>query len=368
MNRLPYVVDRHSVQHRTLIALVVVLAAAAAIWGGGLSPYPLGQLTRVLIYAIAIAGLNIATGYMGLLSVGHSAFFGLGAFTTGILIVHGGWSGWSTIPVAFVVCLIVGLLVGLPALRIRGLYLAMVTLALGVAFPELVAHFDELTGGPSGMIIRRTDLRPPAWTGLGLGQKDVWAYWLAVILLAIVLYVTARLVHSRYGLAMTAVRQDEIAASAYGINVAVVKTAMFGLSGAMTGVAGSVFALYLGSLFAEGSFTVLAAISLVIGLVIGGERTVLGPLLGAVVIIYVPEITADIGQGQASPVLFATALIAVTFLAPAGIVGGLTRVGRRFMVLRSAPPANGVAGGSVPAPEHVSEQDSNAVSGVTQQQ
>ena len=108
----------------------------------------------------------MATGYTGLISVGHSAFFGLGAYTTGILVVQFGWQATYTLPIAVLVCFVTGLVVGLPALRIRGLYFAMVTLAFGVAFPELIDRFPDLTGGSSGLTIRRTMLRPPEWTGL----------------------------------------------------------------------------------------------------------------------------------------------------------------------------------------------------------
>lgn len=344
MSRRPVIVERGSARHRAMIGAGAVLAVAAALWASGLAPYEQGQVTRVMVFAVAIAGLNLATGYLGLLSVGHSAFFGLGAFTTGILIVHYGWEPWLTIPVAFVVCLIAGLIVGLPALRIRGLYLAMVTLAFAVAFPELVAHFSDWTGGSGGMRIRRADLGPPEWTGLGLADTGLWNYWIAVIVLFLTLYVTARLVTSRYGLAMAAVRQNEIAASASGIDIALVKTGLFGLSGAVTGVAGSVFAMYMGSLYAEGSFTLLAGITLLIGLIIGGERTILGPVLGALVIIYVPDFTAGLGLGQAAAVVFALVLLLVVFVAPSGAAGGIAALIRRVVVVVPVRPDSPPAG------------------------
>lgn len=334
----PKVIDRGSAAHRAILAGVVVLGIAFALWGSGLAPFEQGQVTRVMIYTVAIAGLNVATGYVGLLSVGHSAFFGIGAYTTGILVVHQGWGAWATIPVAFGVCLVVGLLVGLPALRIRGLYLAMVTLAFGVAFPEIVARFDDLTGGSGGMTIHRTQLRPPEWSGFTLGEKNQWLFWIAVVLVALTMYVTACLTRSRYGLAMSAVRENEIAASSSGVNIAIVKTATFGLSGAITGAAGGLFAMYLGSLYAEGSFTLLAGITLLIGLVIGGERTILGPIFGGLIVVYVPYYTSDLGGGQFSAVLFAAVLLLVIFVAPAGIAGGLNRLVRRFVVIRPARP------------------------------
>lgn len=334
----PRVIVQGSRAHNVMIVLAGAAAVAVILWGSGLGAFNQGQLTRVAIFAIAIAGLNVATGYVGLLSVGHSAFFGLGAYTTGVLVMNYDWAPLATIPAALVLCLIVGFLVGLPALRIRGLYLAMVTLAFGVAFPEIVGQFESLTGGSEGMTIRRTELRPPEWSGFTLGERTQWLYWLTVVVLLITMYLIHNLVKGRYGMAMIAVRENEIAASASGVNIAVVKTAAFGVSGAITGVAGSLFAMYIGSLFAEGSFTLLAGITLLIGLVIGGEATRMGPLLGAAAVVYLPYYTSELGQGQGAAVLFAIALIAVIFIAPAGIVGGIAKLVRRFVVIVPADP------------------------------
>nr|WP_255670405.1 branched-chain amino acid ABC transporter permease [Aeromicrobium wangtongii] len=334
----PRVIRRGSRAHTAMVVAGAVAAVLIILWGSQLDPFNQGQLTRVAIFAIAIAGLNIASGYIGLLSVGHSAFFGLGAYTTGVLVVKYEWDPLATIPAALVVCFVVGLLVGLPALRIRGLYLAMVTLAFGVAFPEIVAHFDDLTGGAEGMTIRRQQLRPPEWSGFTLGERSVWLYWLCVVMLLLVMLVLHNLVRGRYGMAMIAIRENEIAASSSGINIAVMKTTAFGVSGAVTGVAGSLFAMYIGSLFAEGSFTLLAGITLLIGLVIGGEATRSGPLLGALAVVFVPYYTADLGQGQSSAVLFAVVLIFVIFVAPSGIVGGLTKAVRKVVVVTPAIP------------------------------
>ncbi len=335
--RGPTVVQRGSRAHLVMIGAAALVALAVIVWGGQLGTFEQGQLTRVAVFAIAIAGLNVATGYVGLLSVGHSAFFGLGAYTTGVLVVRYEWSPLATIPAALLLCLVVGFLVGLPALRIRGLYLAMVTLAFGVAFPEIIGQFEGLTGGSEGMTIRRQQLRPPEWSGFTLGERAEWLYWLSVVVLLLVMLVIHNLVKGRYGMAMIAVRENEIAASASGVNIAVMKTAAFGVSGAITGVGGSLFAMYIGSLFAEGSFTLLAGITLLIGLVIGGEATRMGPLVGAAAVVFLPYYTSELGSGQGAAVLFAIALIAVIFVAPAGIVGGISKLVRRFVVLVPAP-------------------------------
>jgi len=336
--RRPWVIERGSVPHLSLLLIGLVLSAAVILWGSGLGRFDQGQLTRVIIYAIAIAGLNIATGYTGLVSVGHSAFFGLGAYTTGILVVQAHWRAEATIPVAVVVCFVVGLIVGLPALRIRGLYLAIATLAFGVAFPEVVARFASLTGGASGLTIRRTMLRPPNWTGFTLGQKGEWLYWLSVAILVLVMFVVHNLVRSRYGLALMASRDNEIAAASSGVNLAVVKTVAFGVSGALTGVGGCLFAMYLGSLVANDSFTLLNAIALLTGLVIGGEGTRFGPLLGGLAVVYIPYYSSNIGQGESAAVIFGAALIVIVFLAPEGVAGAVMRlIGHVLRVIPRTP-------------------------------
>ncbi|MET0233518.1 MAG: branched-chain amino acid ABC transporter permease [Kibdelosporangium sp.] len=336
--KLPWVIHRNSRPHLGIVAGGLVIVALVILWGGGLGQFDQGQLTRVAIYAIAIVGLNIVTGYAGLVSVGHSAFFGLGAYTTGVLVVRYGWQAENTIPIALVICFAVGLLVGLPAIRIRGLYLAMVTLAFGVAFPEVVNRFEDLTGGAQGLTIRLRTLRPPDWSGFTLAERGQWLYWMSVVLLLVIMLVVHNIVRSRYGLALVATRDNELAAAASGVNVALVKTLSFGVSGAITGVGGCLFAIYLGSLVAHDSFTLLNAVALLIGLVIGGQATRFGPIIGALAVVYIPYYTSDIGQGQAAAVLFGVVLIAIVFLAPEGVIGGLGRLMRRLLVVIPAVP------------------------------
>ena len=351
--RWPIVIGRNSPRHVALLLLGVVAAAVLIDLGSGIDPFDRSQLARVMIYAIAIAGLNIVTGYGGMISVGHSAFFGLGAYTTGVLVVRYGWEAVYTIPVAFAVCFVVGLVVGLPALRIRGLYLAMVTLAFGIAFPEVVDRFDSLTGGAQGLTIRRLMLRPPDWSGFSLGEKDVWLYWLSAVLLIVVMVLVHNLVRSRYGLALVAARDSEVAAAASGVNLAAVKTVAFGISGAITGIGGSLFAIYLGTLVADDSFTLLSAISLLTGLVIGGQGTRFGPILGAVAVVYIPYYSSDLGQGQSAAVIFGAVLIAIIFIVPEGVVGGFFRFFHNVLVVvpairRRPVPSIEVADGPPP--------------------
>jgi len=242
--------------------------------------------------------LNLATGYTGMLSIGHSAFFGIGAYTTGILVSEHNWEPLVTFLPALGICFVFGLIVGLPALRIRGINLALVTLALAVAFPEVIDRFPGVTGGTQGLNIPLLQLLPPKWTGISIADRFAYYYWIAAFLLALVLVVCANMTRGRTGLAMKAIRDRETAAAAVGVNPAWAKVLVFGVSAALTGVAGSVFAMYLGSLSADASFTLTLSITLVTGLVIGGVATVIGPIIGGLAVIFIPYWTENLRQGE----------------------------------------------------------------------
>lgn len=337
-----------STRHSSLIGASWLVGVMAIFFATGLQPYQLGQLTNAVIIATAIVGLNIVTGYTGLLSVGHSAFLGLGAYTTGVMVTQLNLQPLVTVPVAVVLGTIAGAVIGMPSIRIRGLYLAMVTLALGVAFPEIIQGTESLTGGASGLVVSIRYLAPPAWTGLTMVDRPVWTFLLSVVALAVCMLVAWLVVRSRLGEDMRAVRDHEAAAESFGINVARTKVLAFAISGGMTGLAGSMFAMYVGALSPTGSFTILKAIELISGLILGGVATQMGPLVGAAVVVYLPTITSDYLDGQAAGVLFGVLLIVIMLVMPEGIVGRLNRwwgsrvefVPRgRPEATRAAPPA-----------------------------
>ncbi len=328
-----WVLVQGSWQHRALGSGLAVVVLALLLWGSQLQPFRLGQLTNVFIIAIAIAGLNLVTGYTGLLSIGHSAFFGLGAYTAGVLIVRYDVAPVWTMPVAVVVGSLAGAFVGLPSLRIRGLYLALVTLAIGVSFPEIVRRLEGLTGGAAGMVIRSRQLAPPSWTGLVRAERGLWMYWLSAVVLLVVIVLSRNLVRSRFGLSMTATRDNEIAAAANGVDVARTKILAFAVSGGVTTLAGSLFAMYLGALSPDGSFTLMTSIELVTGLVLGGVATLLGPLVGALAVVFLPYFTSQFTTGPLSGVIFGVLLIAIVFVMPEGIVGRVLRWGHRLVLV-----------------------------------
>ncbi|MBN8907627.1 MAG: branched-chain amino acid ABC transporter permease, partial [Rhodospirillales bacterium] len=217
--------------------LIVVVAAWPTL---AFSDYHLFQLTMVVVYGIAILGLAILTGFNGQISLGHGAFYAIGAYTTAILMTTWDVPYWATLPVSAVVCAAVGFLIGLPALRLGGLYLALTTFALAVAIPQILKHklIDTWTGGVQGLVIDK----PEAPFGLPL-SPDQWL-WLFTFVVGVVLYGLAwNLVHGRIGRAMMAIRDHALAAEAMGINIAMLKTRTFAVSALYTGVAGSLGAI-----------------------------------------------------------------------------------------------------------------------------
>ncbi|MCR1781276.1 branched-chain amino acid ABC transporter permease [Nocardioides carbamazepini] len=330
--RSPVLLAEGSRAYRIVALVIVGAITGLALIGTTLSVYRMSQVTAVMITAIAVVGLNLATGYTGLLSIGHSALFGVGAYATGILILDYAYSPLLTLPVATALGFAVGLIVGVPALRIRGLYFSLVTLALGIAFPEIIRRFDDFTGGAAGLLIRSQFLTPPSWTGLTRFERGLWLYGLSFVSLVVVMLLVRNLMRSRTGIAMRGVRDHEVAIRSNGVDVARTKVITFGLSGAITGYAGGLFAMNVGALSPDGgSFTLVKSIELITAMFIGGAGTLLGPLIGSTVTVFLPELTSTWTTGPISGVLFGVTLIVLVFFMPEGIAGRLQIVIRRFV-------------------------------------
>jgi branched-chain amino acid transport system permease protein len=324
-----------TVPRPVLVARVVIgvaIAVAAVYAPFYFEPAMNRVLSQAIYIAIAAMGLNLLTGFNGQVSIGHGAFFGVGAFTSAILIVDHGWSYEPTIVVAALLAGGVGVLVGVPALRVRGLYLALVTLGLAVLFPRVAQKFVDGVGGVAL-------LRPPraSFSSLIEGlDDDQWAYLLSLAIL-VVLFVAARnLVRGRVGRAMIAVRDQEIAATTVGVGLAGTKVATFAISAAYAGVAGSLSVMVDG--IADGTNPILyfqRSIEFLVAVVIGGAATILGPAVGALLLVLLRRNTEDLIEGKEilAPAIFGAALIAIVFILPEGVVGGvrrlLARLGRR---------------------------------------
>jgi branched-chain amino acid transport system permease protein len=281
-----------------------------------LKPFFIFQITLAVIYAIAILGLNLLTGFNGQFSLGHSAFYAIGAYTAAIMMDGFDIGYVWTLPVAAVICFIFGFLFGLPALRLEGVYLALATFALAIAIPQVLKSslVEHWTGGVQGITI----IKPDAPFGLKL-NSDQWLY-LFTVLVAAVMYVCAHnLVKSRTGRALIAIRDHPIAASAMGINVSLYKSLTFGVSALYTGVAGALGAIAI-SFVAPDSFTFQLAVALFVGLVVGGTASIPGTIIGGLFVLFVPNIAESFSKGLAGAV-YGVILLLVIYLMPTGAAG-----------------------------------------------
>jgi branched-chain amino acid transport system permease protein len=271
------------------------------------------QMTMWLIYAIAVLALNILTGGSGQFSLGQSAFYALGAYTSAILMEHADINYVLTLPVAGLICFAAGFLFGQPALRLSGVYLALATFALATAMPQLLklGVFEHWTGGVQGLVVTK----PDAPFGLPLSQ-DMWLYYFTLLISILIYVFSVNLLRSRSGRAMMAIRDNEIAASAMGVDVALYKTLAFGVSAGITGVAGGLGAIAVQFVAPDG-YTIQLSIALFLGMVVGGVGWLPGSLVGSAFIVFVPNIAEGVSKGLSGAV-FGVILFIIIFLVPHG--------------------------------------------------
>lgn len=299
------------------VALVLLLAAACAL-PFVVSNYRVFQFTLVIVYAIALLGLNMLTGYNGQISLGHGAFYAIGAYVAAILMDKFGVPYWLTLPAAGLVCGVAGFLFGLPALRFEGLYLSLATFALAVALPQLLKFkgLEHWTGGVQGIVITKPDA--PAWTGL---SQDRWLYFVVLAVALLMFWLGWNLLRGRIGRAMVAIRDQPIAAQAMGVDTSMVKAMTFGVSALYTGVAGALGAIVV-QFVAPDSFTIFLSISLLVGIVIGGLASISGAIYGALFIQFIPNVADQISR--AAPwAIYGIFLIVFMYVMPTGVAGFL---------------------------------------------
>jgi len=280
------------------------------------------QMTMLLVYGLAVLALNILTGGSGQFSLGQSAFYAVGAYTSAILMEHAGVNYALTLPVAGVICFAFGFLFGQPALRLSGVYLALATFALATAMPQLLklGYFEHWTGGVQGLVVTKPDAPEVvqgvlSWFHLKMSQ-DMWLYYFTLAITIAIYIFSVNLLKSRSGRAFMAIRDNEIAASAMGVDVALYKTLAFGVSAGITGVAGGLGAIAV-QFVAPDSFTIQLAIALFLGMVVGGVGWLPGSIVGSAFIIFVPNIAEGISKGLSGAV-FGVILFLVIFLVPHG--------------------------------------------------
>jgi branched-chain amino acid transport system permease protein len=374
----------HWIAWALFIGLLLIVAFAYADTGQLNileNSYSIGltRLDKAIAFIIAVLGLQVVVGYTGQLALGQSFFFGTGAYLAAWLVEDQHWPWIATLVVVIPVCFALGFLVGIPALRIKGLYLALVTLGLAAIFPTLVQldSLDQYTDGAAGKKVNSA-LTAPGWLPLDgiaaafqkipffgqyfgdgdLSSKEadrIWKFFIFTVVGAICFWIVANLIKSRPGRAIRAIRDNETSAAVSGVHLSRYKTMSFGVASALGGVGGIVYVAELG-IASPGDFSQLLAIFFIVGLVVGGVGTLSGAVVGGLVIAFVPEwssSTTDVPgvparwlQGPTGTLVLGLLLILLTFVLPGGIVAGVRKMRARVVRVQPTPPTSPAAAGT----------------------
>ena len=386
---LPWKVEEGSRNHRTYqsvmwgLFVLLVLLAPFVFWQTrtfelGENTFTVGliNLNLGVVYVVAVLSLSVLVGFSGQISLGNSFFMGIGGYLTAVFVQDFDWPWLVTLLIVIPVTFLVGMAIGVPALRIRGLYLALVTLGLGAVFPSFVRlqQIQDYTGGSNGKRIS-SDLEVPGWLPLdgiasaiqsipGIGTlfgsgglrgrdaDDVFLFFLLVVMAALVFWATKNLRYSRPGRAIIAIRDNEIGAAVSGVNLPLYKTLTFGFSAAIAGVAGTMYAMAI-AFVAPDVFGLNLAIFLIVGLVVGGVGTLSGAVVGGLVIVFIPHwasqveavpgVAAEWLRGPTGPFVLGLLLIVLTFVLPGGVIYATRKVRGRFIQVVPRPPVSPAA-------------------------
>jgi branched-chain amino acid transport system permease protein len=318
-----------------LIALAVLVPLLQPLLPDVVSNYRLFLVSTMIIAAIAVLGLNLLTGFNGQISLGHGAFYAVGAYTAGVLMDQLNVPYWACVPAAAIVCFIVGYLFGLPALKLEGHYLALATFALALAVPQILKYkwLEGITGGVQGIVLSKPE--PP----FGLLTEDQWLYYYCFFIMLALYWAAHNMLNSRSGRAMMAIRDYQIAADTMGIDTALYKTVTFGISAAYTGIAGALSATAI-AFVAPDSFNIFLSIKFLIGLVVGGVGSLTGSVVGGIFYVLVDNsaqalslfIKNDLGLqfDLSAYAVFGILLIMLMYFMPMGLVGGVYLAIRRL--------------------------------------
>jgi branched-chain amino acid transport system permease protein len=327
---------QHSVAHRVYRSVGWLLLVAVTLllpFVGSASNVTL--FSQALAFGVAILGLNLVAGFSGQVSLGHSAFMGVGAYTTAILVADHHWSYFTTVPVAAVLCFVVGVLVGIPALRLTGLYLALATLGLAVIFPNLVVKLKSWTGGTNGknIPVRRVKLLAPDWLGLD-PRRDahIWIYFLLLAATAVAFLVARNIVRSRVGRALIALRDNPVGAEVSGVDTARAKVLVFGVSAAYAGIAGSLY-MFTVTNATGNAYSLNRAIELLTGVVVGGLASLPGSMLGGLLVVFLPDWAKGWGNGTLAGAVYGAILITIVLIHPGGVADLVRRIHGRIVAV-----------------------------------
>jgi branched-chain amino acid transport system permease protein len=320
----------------TIIAasIFVVVGVLLYLLGGWLPDYRVDIATKVGVYFIAILSLNLVLGFCGQISLGQGALMLVGAYTTAILNHRYHWTIIETLPVAFLISFAIGALLGLPSLRLGGIYLGLVTFAFAFAMPQFPAKYSDFFGGFNGISYKT--------------ESSVWIYHLTWICAGVLFVGVWLLLRGRTGRAFRAIRDSEVAAVSSGVSLPVYKVLAFAISGGIAGIAGSCFATVTNSFVGTGAYTVLLSLTVLIGAAVAGLGSLWGMLLGAMFIGILPELSTSVpvvGTSHGRDIVFSVVVILFVFLAPNGFAGILRRVllfaTRTQRAAAMAPPSVG---------------------------
>ncbi len=322
-------------------AILAILPLVGFVYDDPSFEYYMFMGQSMLIYGTAVLGLNLLIGFNGQISLGHSAFFAVGAYTTAILMNFAGIPYWATIPIAAVVCFGAGFLFGLPALKLEGHYLALATFTLAIAVPQLLKYkaIAGWTGGVGGLLLDKPD--PPFNLPL---SPDQYLYYVCLFVSMLMFWFVYNLLRGRSGRAMMAIRDHPMAAGTMGIDTALYKTVTFGISAAITGVAGALSAITI-AYVAPDSFTLQLAVSFLVGLVVGGIASLPGCILGGAFIVLVQNSAQSISDWMKVSfslrydvpawAIYGVLLLLLMYFLPSGLMGGLIALKERLFGVKA---------------------------------
>jgi branched-chain amino acid transport system permease protein len=323
-----------AVSKKNLAQLAGWVAFAALAFLPALLPgYLVFQVSIALTYAIAILGLNLIMGFNGQISLAQGVFFAVGGYIVAILMADHGFSFWAALPVAVAAATVLGVVVGIPALRLQGLQLAILTLVLAALVPPLILRMEKYTKGTSGIAIEKPS--PPSWLHI---MPDTFVYLVCLAGAGLCVLVMLQLVHGDTGRRLKSVRDNPVIAEAFGVDVARTKIAAFATSAAFAGFGGGLFAM-ANAFVSPDSFQIFKSFEFLAGGIIGGITSLTGAFIGAVIVVFLPEWAANISLALAGVVYGAT-LVVMMLVAREGVVGLLRTVFSRLFDLFDAKRNN----------------------------